>query len=409
MDLIESKTTIFVLDTNILLGMGRQSLHSGKAFLKSLESIKDRLWIPRQVYKEFEKNKNQVFGDTKNRYKNVIKALDQKKDNFVNGLNTVLFNPLEQNYIGINQLKQSIFEKVEEISTIIKEYDSLKEQKAEIIEFKKFKNEVSDFVAKLKKGREISLSERMDILSEGELRYKYQIPPGFKDEDKDKKKVNPQGKYGDLFLWKEILELPSEKNFSSLTDIVFITNDQKEDWFEKDKIHPDLLQEFKERWNDKEIHFIKGADFYKKVSQFYGIFEDDVYVKMYILEIIEANSNLKKIKEVIKRNLNKIPTPFDVESFKDFKINNCKVIKYEYKNKKLTVKYLIQLKINTIGYYIDKEMDEFWKINERISEENYSIESNVIADLKMKYNEKKKVFEKPQFKVMNILIPETVN
>ena len=61
-----------------------------------------------------------------------------------------------------------------------------------------------------------------------------------------KKKIGLQ-KYGDLFVWKQILECASSKQ----KDFILVTNDVKPDWFEDDKKTPrfELLKEFHEQAN----------------------------------------------------------------------------------------------------------------------------------------------------------------
>ncbi|MFB6305406.1 MAG: PIN-like domain-containing protein, partial [Flavobacteriales bacterium] len=65
--------------------------------------------------------------------------------------------------------------------------------------------------------------ELKNIYKEGEDRYSRKVPPGFKDE---KEKAHP-GKYGDLIIWKEIIEIA--KNFAR--PIVLINDEKKEDWW----------------------------------------------------------------------------------------------------------------------------------------------------------------------------------
>lgn len=66
-----------------------------------------------------------------------------------------------------------------------------------------------------------------DIFKEGEERFKNKRPPGYEDEK------NKQGdrKYGDLVLWKQIIEKAKETK----TPIIFITDERKTDWWWKIK------------------------------------------------------------------------------------------------------------------------------------------------------------------------------
>lgn len=408
MEVLKKRSTIFILDTNILLDMGRLPLYASVHFLNLLKTIQDRLWIPRQVYTEFEKNKMKVFGDISKRYDKLERELQNKNQNFSKELEKTLSNAVERNYMGIEQLNQSIFGKIDEISEDIKEFFSRESQKIEIKKFEDFRKELFDFVANLRVGREISVSERLGILSEGELRYKYQIPPGFKDEGKDKENINPQEKFGDLFLWKEILEIPGKKIFPSLTDIVFVTNDQKEDWFIDDKIHPYLLQEFKDISPNIDIHFMQGAKFYRSCSELNGTFEDDVFVKMFILQIIKEYADSEKIEQALKQEIAKYPSAYDAEDYLSFKINNCRIARQSYVNNELKVSYVIHVTMNFIGYDIDTVMDDLGRNKDVIYETEFPIDTQICADLKMIFNHSSRRFENREFKIYSVLLPEPV-
>ena len=129
MDFFKNKSTIFVLDTNILLNIGRLSLHSGEHFLNLLKTVEDRIWIPRQVFNEFEKNKKHVFGDVPKRYEKIKKELKDRNQNFANGIEKTLSNPMNLNYLGIEELNKSILGKVTEINKIIKNFGLAEEDK----------------------------------------------------------------------------------------------------------------------------------------------------------------------------------------------------------------------------------------------------------------------------------------
>jgi hypothetical protein len=66
-----------------------------------------------------------------------------------------------------------------------------------------------------------------EIYSEGKERFEKKIPPGYEDE-KNKK---GDRKYGDLVLWKQIIEKAKE----SKKPIIFITDERKTDWWWKIK------------------------------------------------------------------------------------------------------------------------------------------------------------------------------
>src|SRR4029077_20250194 len=80
------------------------------------------------------------------------------------------------------------------------------------------------------------------IRKEGEERYAKKIPPGFEDA---KKGGEGGDKFGDLIIWKEMIE----KAKAEVRPIIFVTDDGKSDWWhihsgKKLGPHPYLVEEF---------------------------------------------------------------------------------------------------------------------------------------------------------------------
>ena len=55
-------------------------------------------------------------------------------------------------------------------------------------------------------GSPFNISTLLKLYTEGEQRYKYKIPPGYEDLQKDQKDETKRQKFGDLILWKQILK-----------------------------------------------------------------------------------------------------------------------------------------------------------------------------------------------------------
>ena len=112
-------------------------------------------------------------------------------------------------------------------------------------------------------GEKIPFSQKLLLLQEGQIRYDNLIPPGFRDSAKI-----GEAKYGDLFVWKDIIAIAKEKN----TNIIFVCNDTKEDWWEKNKDTPidlrqELNEEFKETNPSLSIHFLTLDKFFSYLSE----------------------------------------------------------------------------------------------------------------------------------------------
>lgn len=228
---------IFAFDANTLLNLYRYTDVTRKDFTHALKSIKERLFIPSQVAYEYLNNRVGVIDGLEKSYFELEKVL---KDNFDNNLKK-----------SINAFKRhpSIV-----IETILEKYeDFLKKMSVELEKQKKrhpdFKtkdnilNELTELFASCI-GKEPSKTEVVKIYAEGKERYAEEIPPEYKDL-KEKEKKGSRHLYGDLLVWKELIEF-SKKNKKPL---VFVTDDRKEDWWKIENgktIRPreELIKEF---------------------------------------------------------------------------------------------------------------------------------------------------------------------
>lgn len=281
--IIQQQGTAIVLDTNVILDLARYSLYTSKNILKIFNKCTDLIWIPNQVFKEYSKNKYHVFGNLRKRYSSFEKNLLSIIDDSEKKLKNVLNNSYKYKYFGNKILSNDILKKIEEFREIITsykdtvgiEYDEITSNSAEII--KNIEKFISDLETNKQIGKKISFNEQLKIIKEGELRYKYKLPPGFKDDKKEGIE-----KFGDLFIWKEILRLPTNKN---INNIIFITNDEKDDWWNKDEhgyleIREELLDEFLEINPNVSIVFMTIGMFQKYASKLYSLYEFGVYVDL---------------------------------------------------------------------------------------------------------------------------------
>ena len=279
----KEEETVIVLDTNVILDLARYSLYTSKNILSIFDKCNKLIWIPNQVFKEYNKNKNKVFGDLEKKYLNFEKKLLSIIKDSEDEFKKVLNRSHKYKYFGSEIFSNDISSKMKEFRNIIKsykdsigtEYDTITSNSHEI------KNDIEKFVYSLYEngqiGEKIGFKEQLDIIKEGELRYKYKLPPGFEDNKKDGIE-----KFGDLFLWKEILKLPTQKK---VVDIIFITNDEKGDWWSKDRtenleMRSELLDEFNEINPNTSIIFMTIGMFQKYASEIYDLYEFGVYVDL---------------------------------------------------------------------------------------------------------------------------------
>lgn len=244
---------LIVFDTNSFLNLYRYTPETTEHILSVLKSIsKDQFWLPNQVIQEYSENHGEVIRKEHSKYKEVTREVER--------VILITENDIAKQFKKYNKFKFPLVKelegKIQNAITSIKEEaakykDDIKQEvkrNERMLKEDKVKEFVDDLILSDCIGAGFNLSEMLGIFSEGELRYNYKIPPGYMDEDKDKTDVTKRRKFGDLILWKELLG----KAKDSKVPIIFVTMDEKEDWWvlDKDKnpIRPreELIEEFKE-------------------------------------------------------------------------------------------------------------------------------------------------------------------
>lgn len=82
------ESAVIVVDTNILLNFYRYSEDTKKEMFKILTNLKDRLWIPYQIAKEYFKNRNNVMVNSYDEYTKLSKSLKDLFNTSINEINT---------------------------------------------------------------------------------------------------------------------------------------------------------------------------------------------------------------------------------------------------------------------------------------------------------------------------------
>ncbi len=223
------KNALIVFDTNILLDLYRVSSDTANNLMDIIRKLDKRLWIPYQVAKEYHNDLFSVISGQIKKYKEseetistICKQLAEKRNH------PFLSEDLHKKSMSLfNELQLFFDEQKQKLVNIVME-ESIKEELCNLLDGKV--------------GDGFDTKELEDIYKEGTVRYPSKIPPGYMDTK------NKQGNdiYGDLIVWKEILKKARDEH----RDVLFITDDVKEDWFLRFDgntygPHPLLIQEFK--------------------------------------------------------------------------------------------------------------------------------------------------------------------
>lgn len=203
---------VFVFDTNVLLNLYRYSAKTRNSLLAAFESFKERVWIPYQVAYEYMRKRCEVIYETVQRYDQFKKEIDIFTGKAIDTLRLT-----------------SGDEEVSELTRyLIKWLDSNKDRNLLVLSAEK--DEILDKILAIFDGRvgnNIDAAELERIKEEGKERYEKLIPPGYKDDKKKKGQEDDNNAYGDLIIWKQIIKHAKENG----TGVVYVTHDQKEDWW----------------------------------------------------------------------------------------------------------------------------------------------------------------------------------
>jgi len=290
--------SIFIFDTSALLDLYFYSDSSQNEFFKLLKELKNRLWIPHQVFEEYERHREVKILAPKTGYDNLLKESSHNKDkgylhkieNHFKSIDGVLntLNEETKKQDKHPHIDNTIVSKyIDKVTTYKKDFESFHggvvkeiEKQKSIIDKKVSEDKILKYINKnFDIGPEHSYDELVEIAKEGEIRYRLELPPGYMDAvGRDAKSgIN---KYGDLFLWKQILDYASVIK----KPVILIINDVKEDWCivdRKDKskiISPriELVKEFKSKAGSQIVLY--------SMKQF--LFKSNEYVK----DIISKNT-----------------------------------------------------------------------------------------------------------------------
>lgn len=225
--------TMFIFDTNILLSLYRCEESTRIQFLDVWKNLKDQVWIPFHVCLEYQRNRLIVIHSAREALKDVNKSLNSKLEKMFSELKPDTLSRYSNLRNELNVLKSELISKVSDFS------NEKLEARRSSIDYINEHDKLRDTIDELTVGR-IGKEPTNKAIEEqnkcGALRYKYKTGPGFADA-KNKQDdrysfngINYDAQYSDLYIWMQILE---EVKSKGIKKVVYVTNDEKEDFFFK--------------------------------------------------------------------------------------------------------------------------------------------------------------------------------
>lgn len=254
---------LFVFDTNLLLNLYRYTTVTRDIILDVMNKVSDRIWIPYQVGLEYFNNRIKVINEVSNGYDAIKKFISNYKNGFEKYLND---NYNHHPYINRDMLKirysNDIIKPINDLLDEWKRNDP-KYQDNDVI----WKKLTDLFDGKV--GEDFSSENLYKLYKEGEIRYAHQVPPGYMDLPQ-KKDQGERALYGDLIVWKQTIEKAKETN----RDVIFVTDDKKNDWFEakvkgkRSGPRKELLREFSKESDGQKILIYNQESFLKYANDY---------------------------------------------------------------------------------------------------------------------------------------------
>lgn len=226
--------TLFVFDTNILLNLYSYTEEARKDFFKILDGISDRVWLPNHVGLEYQRNRLNVIKNEKY----IFQKFKRYLENIEKNINSQEFKDLKLD-ARLPDLNQKTEELHTSIQNIINDFKNVLEtqnaKQPDVRSGDKIRKKLEVYFDS-KIGKPFNNQTDLDTLyKDGKVRYDNNIPPGYKDvkTKKDDKEftyggLNYMPMYGDLIIWKQIIE---ESKNPDIKSVLFITDDTKEDWW----------------------------------------------------------------------------------------------------------------------------------------------------------------------------------
>ncbi|OME83091.1 hypothetical protein BK120_14920 [Paenibacillus sp. FSL A5-0031] len=301
---------VVIPDTNAILDLYRNSSLTTEHVLEIFGLISNQIWIPHQVAEEYQNNYRGVISGAKKKYDDVTEKVQTTVQKAKNDVNKQFLRYKGFKFPKINELGDYINTKISEIEAEAARFgddiiDEISRNKR-MLEDDYVKTFMDQLEADGKVGSPFTYSEKIVLITEGDSRYSRKIPPGYEDEkEKDKKDpIKKTQKFGDLFVWKQLL-LHAEENGRP---IIFITNDNKEDWWVLDKdgniVSPrkELLDEFSD-YSDQNFTMMGLPEFVGHVAKIINKENTLSFLELNATSVLDDIVEYKGWEEVLDGNL----------------------------------------------------------------------------------------------------------
>ena len=213
------ESCVFIFDTNFLLNLYRYESEVVEQFINLWESQKVRCWTTGHVALEFLRNREKVRREQKLLYDKVCGAATKVIDDFVAEANRYNISD-RHSFIDTSTFEEKLGKLRDDFEKQVRSWESSDKNASSV-------DPIYEKVSKLLKAkifRGFDYSEMDDFSKEADKRFEAKIPPGYEDAAKEESfiynGVEIPRRFGDLIVWKEILEFAKAHD----RDVIFVTD-----------------------------------------------------------------------------------------------------------------------------------------------------------------------------------------
>lgn len=188
------KNATIVFDTSSIGQLYYLTEDSKKTMVDILCCLKDRLWMPAQVFLEYSKNREKLLRNPADeQYSTPRFSQNQLVDDLQVFVKKHRDNPYFHPHFDDTQLADietetnKIKESYKQIKAIVKEQNKKRREEIESMIHDYSRDVLWQVFSSVTKGVPFTYPEVMEIVREGRFRYENSIPPGYKDGENDKK------------------------------------------------------------------------------------------------------------------------------------------------------------------------------------------------------------------------------
>lgn len=212
---------LVALDTNVLLSLYRYNSRTRRDLLAILDRLRESLWVPHQVVREFWRNHESARSDQARQITGVISDVQKCVRTVESGVNGWAKNsalPSHERDRILRRVREG-FEQAEQ---------ALEEASRSYPGVQRSENGEDEVVSTLSRLLETRVGPPMpgeqfaEATEEGRRRFDDKIPPGYAEKGK-----SLDNAIGDYLLWSQLLMASEERR----RDVVLVTGDEKGDWW----------------------------------------------------------------------------------------------------------------------------------------------------------------------------------